>query len=436
MHHATPSMPHKVPITTFFHQGEGMDYTGRGYSVNHLGVYKHGKTLGANSPEVQLRCANGIRTYIGKLRLYHAVLNPLPSPEIEIASGFRAVAYTYEAPDPRRYAYETAEDRTQLMEANARALPDIWKPLVYTNKSTKFSQNYEIHGITGHIRRISKKSSNPNKPLNLNSRGRVGLYGAGGSGSNRKTMIAPHIAYLCTFKSEEWRSDQTQVDHINGDHGDNRPQNLRWASRTENNLYKFKQQAKPFDGHPAPETMDLSKLTQFLDTDILCGNARLRRGSDPIYVIYNTQTNKYRSTGDFLVTAEHPYPSITINGKNYLVHCLVAFMSGIISYDELETMGTNDIVVMHSNDKKEDFNPANLKRGTSSENSLARHDNPQTTGRKRVRVIETLESGEECITEYESRTAAAIAVGGKQPGISKAIGSNSIYMGMRWECAV
>ena len=430
------SSPPRIDITTFFHQGEVMDYTGRGYSVNHLGMYnKHGKTLAANDYKVQLRCATGSVTQFGKLRLYHAVLNPLPNAEIEIASGFRAVAYTFEATDPRRYAYETAEDRTQLMEANARSLPDAWKPLVYTNKSTEFSKMYEIHGITGHIRRISKNSSKSYKPLNLNSRGRVCLYGTGGRGGSNRTMIAPHIAYMWTFKSaeRERRLDQTEVDHINGDHGDNRPHNLRWASPTENKLYKFKQQAKRFDGHLAPETMDLSKLTQFLDTDILCGNARLRRGSDPIYVIYNTRTKKYRSTGDFLVTAEDPYPRININDKLYLVHCLVAFMSGIISYDELETMGTNGLVVMHSNDKKEDFRPINLKRGTSSENSLARQDNPQTTGRKRVRAIETLESGEECITEYESRTAAARAVNGKQLSISAAIGRNSIYMGMRWE---
>ena len=66
--------------------------------------------------------------------------------------------------------------------------------------------------------------------------------------------------------------------------------------------------------------------------------------------------------------------------------------------------------------------------------SLAIQDNPETTLRKRVRAIEMLESGEECITEYESRTAAAEAVGGKQQRISAAIGRNSIYMGMRWEC--
>ena len=413
-----------------------MDYTGRGYSVDHLGVYnKHGQPIGANSSEVYLSCANGIATHIGKLRLYHAVLNPLQSAEIEIASGFRAVDYDYPATDPRRYAYETAEDRTQLMEANARSLPNEWKPLVYTNKSTEFSKKYEIHGITGHIRRISKDPLNPNKILNLNSNGRVGLYGTGGRGSNR-THVSPYIAYLWTFKSEEWRSDQTEVDHINGDHGDNRPQNLRWASRTENQLYKFKQRAKQFDGHLAPKTMDLSKLTQFLDTDILCGEARLRRGSDPMYVIYNTRTNKYRSTGDFLVTTEHPYPMININGKNYYVHCLVAYMSGKISYGELETMGTNELVVMHSNDNKEDFNPENLARGTSSENSLARHENPETTSRKRVRVIEMMESGEECITEYESQTAAARAVNGCNKRISKAIGSNSVYMGMRWECTM
>ena len=434
--HSSP--PPRVNITTFFHQGEVMDYTDRGYSVNHLGVYnKHGKKLAADDYQVMLTCANGHVKKFGKLRLYHAVLHPLQSPEIEIASGFRAVDYDLPATDPRRYAYETAADRQDLLETNALALPDIWKPLVYTNKSTKFSQNYEIHGITGHIRRISKDPLNPNKHLNLSSKGQVGLYGTGGSGSN-PTMISLHIAYMWTFKSAEGerRRDQTEVDHINGDHGDNSPQNLRWASRTENCLYKFKQRAKRFDGHLAPETMDLSKLTQFLETDIWCGEARLCRGSDPMYVIYNKQTNKYRGSGvgDFLVTAEDPYPMIGINGKIRPVHCLVAHMSGIISYIELESMGTNGLVVMHSNDNKEDFRPTNLKRGTSSENNFARHDNPATTLRKRVRAIETLESGEECVTDYESRTAAARAVNGKKPRISEAIGRKSMYKGMRWEC--
>ena len=424
---------HKVPITTFFHQGKVMDYTGRGYSIDHLGVYnKHGKIIAEDNSHVQL-CANGIVTPFGKLRVYHAMVHPLPNAEIEISSGFRAVAYDFPAMDPRRYAYETAVDRQALIEANALTLPDVWKPLVYTNNSTDFS-NYEIHGKTGHIRRISKDPLKSNKIRSLTSDGQATLCGTGGSGSNR-TMIYQHIAYLWTFKSEERRLDQTQVDHINGDHTDNSPQNLRWASRTENCLYKFTQQAKRFDGHPAPKTMDRSGLTQFLDTDILCGEARLYPKSDPIYVIYNTRTNKYyrSDAGDFLVDERHPYPTITINKKTYRVHCLVAFMSGFISYEELETMGTNDIVVMHINDNKEDFRPNNLARGTSSENNFARHDNPETTSRKRVRAIETLDNGEECVTEYDSRTAAARAVGGKQQRISEAIGRNSMYMGMYWE---
>ena len=432
-HPDSSSPPPRVNITTFFHQGKVMDYTGRGYSVNHLGVYnKHGKTLGAKKSDVQLTCANGIRTDIGKLRVYHAVLHPLPSAEIEISSGFRAVAYDLPASDPRRYAYETAADRTQLIETNARALPNIWKPLVYTNNSTKFS-NYEIHGITGHIRRISKNPLKPNKIRNPTANGRVCLCGTGSSSGSNPTMISPHIAYMCTFKSER-RREQTQVDHINGDHGDNSPYNLRWASPAENCLYKFTQQAKRFDGHPAPKTMVLSDLKQFLDTDILCGEARLHPDdSEPMYVIYNTRTKRYRSIGDFLVTTEDPYPRIEINKKTRHVHCLVAFMSGIISYEELETMGTNELVVMHSNNKKEDFRPKNLARGTSSENNFARHDNPQTTSRKRVRSIETLDSGEECVTEYESQTAAARAVNGCNKRISEAIRDKSPYMNMRWE---
>ena len=433
IHPDSSSPPPRVNITTFFHQGKVMDYTGRGYSVDHLGVYnKHGKTLGANSSRVQLTCANGSVTTIGKLRVYHAVLHPLPNAEIERTSGFRAVDYDYPQTDPRRYAYETADDRQTLIDANARALPNIWKPVVYTNNSTKFSK-YEIHGITGHIRRISKDPLKPNKIRNPTANGQVTLCGTGSGGSNR-TMISPHIAYMCTFKSER-RREQTEVDHINGVFTDNSPQNLRWASPTENELYKFTQQARPFDGHPAPKTMDRSGLKQFLDTDIWCGKARLYPKSDPIYVLYNKRTNKYRGIGDFRV-GRNPYPTTRINKKNRQVHCLVAFVSGIISYDELETMKTNDRVVMHLNDKKEDFNPENLARGTPSENNFARHDNLATTSRKRVRGIETLDNGEECVAEYESQTAAAKAVGGCNKRISAAIRDKSPYMNMYWEDCV
>ena len=412
-------------ITTFYHQGEELDYSGRGYSIDHLGVYKHDKLLAAGNSQVWLRCKRGIQTPFGKLRLFHAVTHPLPDAETERTSGLRAVAYNFEPNDPRRYAYETAKDRDQLIAANQLALPDIWKPVAYTDNSTDFS-SYEIHGKTGHIRRISENPLKPNKTLSPTSGGQVGLCGpqSGDGGSNR-SMVRLHVAYMWTFKAAERRPDQTQVDHIRG-HLDNSPQNLRWASSTENNLYKFTPYVKQSKRHRA-ETMDLSKLKQFMQTNIWCGYVLLKpEDPGPIYVIYNKKTKTYRGIGDFGVTARLLYPVIQIGAKLYLVHCVVAFTEGIITYDD---MSERDVVVMHLDNDKTNFIPSNLARGTFSTNSIARHENPLTTSRKRVRAV--MECGK--TIEYDSQTAAASAVGGSSQGISEAIRRKCRHRGVYWE---
>ena len=414
-----------VPIAKVFHQGEILDYSGIGYSIDHLGVYKHGKLLAPGNSTVKLTCKRGIRTHFGKLRLYHAVINPLPDAEIERASGLRAVDYTFPSNDPRRYAYETAADRDQLLAANELALPDIWKPVVYMNHSTDFS-NYEIHGKTGHIRRISENPLKPNKTLSPTSRGQVRLYGprSGGGGSNQ-TNVYLHVAYMWTFKAAERRPDQTEVDHIRG-HLDNSPQNLRWASSTENKLYIFTSQIKKSTYHRAPETMDLSGLKQFMQTNIWCGYVRLKPEDPALYVMYNTRTGTYQGIGDFGVTARLPYPMIKIGAKSYLVHCVVAAAEGIITYGD---MSERDVVVMHLDNDKTNFIPENLARGSPSTNNYARHENPATTGRKRVRAV--MECGK--TIEFDSRTAAANAVGGRSQGISEAIRGKYRHRGVYWE---
>ena len=421
--------PPRVPITTFYHQGEELDYSGRGYSIDHLGVYnKHGKLLAAGNSTVWLTCKQGIRTHFGKLRLYHAVTNPLPDAEIERASGLRAVAYNFEPNDPRRYAYETAADRDQLLEANKLALPDIWKPVAYTNHSTDFS-NYEIHGKTGHIRRISEDPLKPNKIRRPTSEGRVTLYGSrSGDGSSKATAVFLHVAYMWTFKAAERRPDQTEVDHIRG-HLDNSPQNLRWASRTENCLYIFTPQIKQAKRHIAPETMDLSKLKQFMQTNIWCGYVLLKPEDPAIYVIFNTHSKTYQGIGEFGVTARMPYPRTLIGAKTYAVHCVVAFTEGIITYDDMSSRG---VVVMHLDNDKTNFIPSNLARGSPSTNNYARHENPLTTGRKRVRTV--MECGK--TIEFDSRTAAANAVGGYSQNISQAIRRNGRHRGVHWEDCV
>ena len=421
-------IPPPVPIAKVFHQGEELDYSGRGYSIDHLGVYnKHGKLLAAGNSQVWLTCKQGIQTKFGKLRLYHAVTNPLPDAETESTSGLRAVSYNFEPNDPRRYAYETAADRDQLLAANELALPDIWKPVAYTDNSTDFS-NYEIHGKTGHIRRISEDPLKQYKIRRPTSEDRVRLNGPRSSGGGSETTnVRLHVAYMWTFKAVERRPDQTEVDHIRG-HLDNSPQNLRWASPTENCLYIFTPRVNRSRSHRAPETMDLSELKQFMQTDIWCGYVYLKPDDPALYVIFNTRTKTYKGIGDFGVTARKPYPMIKIGAKLYTVHRVVAAAEGIITYDD---MSARDVVVMHLDNDKTNFRPSNLARGSPSTNSIARHENPATTLRKRVRAV--TECGGEPIAEYDSRKAAANAVGGSCSTISRAIREKWRHRGVYWD---
>ena len=172
--------------------------------------------------------------------------------------------------------------------------------------------------------------------------------------------------------------------------------------------------------------MDISKLKQFMQTNIWCGYVRVHPEDPAIYVMYNTRTKTYKGIGDFGVTARDPYPRIFIGAKNHHVHCVVAFTEGIITYDD---MSSRDVVVMHLDNDKTNFIPSNLARGSPSTNSIARHENPLTTGRKRVRAV--MECGE--TVEYDSRKAAANAVGGHSQGISEAIRRKGRHRGVLWE---
>ena len=174
--------------------------------------------------------------------------------------------------------------------------------------------------------------------------------------------------------------------------------------------------------------MDISKLKQFMQTNIWCGYVRLKPEDPALYVMYNTRTKTYRGIGDFGVTARLPYPMIFIGAKMYRVHCVVAAAEGIITYDDMSERG---VVVMHLDNDKTNFRPENLARGSPSTNSIARHENPLTTLRKRVRAV--TERGGETIAEYESRTAAANAVGGSCSKISRAIRGKWRHRGVYWE---
>jgi hypothetical protein len=77
---------------------------------------------------------------------------------------------------------------------------------------------------------------------------------------------------------------------------------------------------------------------------------------------------------------------------------------------------------MHGDNDKSNYSFENLKIGTRSENGKACHDNPETSGRKRVDLIDP--TTHKRIRTFDSYTQAAEWLGRSQSTISSAVRFN------------
>ena len=355
---------------------------------------------------------HGILSGFGTRRLYLTVTRPLPV-DIEICSGIRIVDHSLPETDARRYDWETPSDREELRRARQARLDDvptdIWKPVRCDGYTF---DKYEISMKTGAIRITETKA---------NIAEGAGTHISRYSICIGKTIkhICSYRAYMCTFESESRLPHQDQIDHINGDHMDNSPCNLRWASASENILYKFKANALMEKG--VPYTGDLRDLKRFRDSNWYFGVI------DGDYAVVDRK--RMRRVGDFRSTLRAPYPCIRIRDRFYLIHRVAALVEGIISPEQFDNP-SKEAVVMHIDNDKTNFRPENLRLGTPSENNMCTQSNPLTTTRKRVRQ---LDDDGACVVEFESISAAAKVVGGHMRGISRTIAKNHRYRGYRWE---
>ena len=405
----------RITVTKFNYIGKSYDFLDCGYEVDRsLRVFKNNKRVAVSRGQVGLYRA-GVEKKVSPLRLYLSTATP-KEPKIEIASGIRVINYNLPKTDAFRYAYETLAARMALKRELRRELEklDGTEVTVAMYKNEKPYSRYEVVIKTGIVR--DKKTK---KPMSVTRNGRIGLTDDLG----KYTTVYVHVMYMWSVHAKKRLPDQTQVDHIDGNHENNSPDNLRWASPSENMNYKFtpsKNQQK------FPKYLGkLNLLNRFEDTDLYFGEV------DGEFAVVGPY-RRLRRAGDFLLN-EHGYPLMKIRGKLARVHRAVAYVYGKISKSEYyDPVGTG-IVVMHMNNKKHEFNPGNLARGTSPENNMARHDNPETTLRKRVRQ---LDSNRISMREFESQKAAYESVGGNPCGMSKAIRDNKLYEGSFWEHVV
>jgi len=86
-----------------------------------------------------------------------------------------------------------------------------------------------------HAKKSSKTQRVPGEIVPVSSTGHVMLE------DNDGNMVKVHVGmmYMQTFRAHERRPDQTEINHIDGDVTNNSPDNLRWASPMENEMYKF-----------------------------------------------------------------------------------------------------------------------------------------------------------------------------------------------------
>ena len=330
------------------------------------------------------------------------------------------------------YEIEMKEMRDRLISANKiqiENLPEIWLTIKYSNGGRRGRKHkwtaahhellsrYEMRNTDGAIRHGKTK-----KILGPNTSTLCGMVGS----TTVTVRIERHRAYAHTFMEHSRRRGQDCVDHIDGDHSNNKPWNLRWVSDAENNLAK----------HTA--------RTEYVIPDMVALHETHGAPSDPkMWHGWTFHSNKWITRPDksefVAYSTEGTYPKIGANLKNasgdieihkIKCHLIVAYLYRIPTSDRasthLESLGKSrdhfhtfdgtyfeyaqelklcGLVALHGDDNKSNYSFENLKIGTPSENAEARHDNPKTTLRKRVDIID--KTTHKRIRTCDSRTKAA-----------------------------
>jgi len=338
------------------------------------------------------------------------------------------------------WAVETKKMRDILIASNEteiKSLVEKWELVKYLDENGKLIafDKYEMRNTDGAIRRVDDK-----RLIVAN----VPLLSVTINGETVRKGVERHRAYMSTFKMHERRTHQDFVDHIDGNDSNNAPWNYRWVSRAENNLAKHSERARQV-------VPDIDALT-----------AIHGEPSDPVvwegwtfhsnmWIIRPNET-KYKRYIALVGSGEYPSINVTLKDANDKMkerhikcHMIVAYAfranlkiskgtqkylkvanlpakyfveSPMTDVEFSDALKTGGLVIMHTDDDKSNYRLSNLKIGTLSENQLGRQDNPATTSRKRVKLIDVV--SKKCIWIFGSYTEAAAFLGVTQSIVSNA----------------
>ena len=334
-----------VSCATFTYRGDA--YHLPDYEIHDvtMDVRRAGRILARTGAwRVDLKVA-GRAFDVRRLRL--AVQCPLP-PGIEQESGIRRNR-AFPLDDARAYEYDTSDDRARAAN-DARWFSttpgEPWVTVRYPDlerdDSTVTFPEYEMHRVTGQVRRVSTQAT---ISVTRNNTIQLGFDG-------KQRMLSWHVAYMYTFRLECRHADQTEVNRIDGDATNNNVTNFRWASRSENCLYQWKPKEPP--RARVPFTGDPSTLREFNGWKF-----------SPDGIVVTPQGN----VRTFKVHRTAPYPTVVIQGEQYRVHRIVAHLFLGLTLRELTDPVTIDRVVLHTPDPDTtNFRVDNLRVGTQREN--------------------------------------------------------------------
>ena len=347
------------------------------------------------------------------------------------------------------YEIEMKGMRDRLVAANKiqiENLEEAWLTIKHPNGGRRGRKNrwtaahhelvarYEMRNTDGAIRQAETKNILGPKTSTLN-----GMVGD----TMIQVRIERHRAYMYTFMEHTKRRGQDCIDHIDGNHSNNAPWNLRWMSTADNCLAKHTAMTMRVvpdmevlhEMHGAPSEPKMWHGWTFFS------NKWITRPDKSTFVAYSTkgtypriQANLKNETGD---TEFH----------NIQCHQIVAYLHRIPTSERasshLESLGKSrdhfhafggtyfeyaqelklcGLVIMHDDNDKSNYSFENLKIGTPSENADARHDNPDTTSRKRVDIIDS--KTRKRIRTCDSQIEAAEWIKRSRPTISNDVRFN------------
>ena len=311
------------------------------------------------------------------------------------------------------YEIEMKDMRDRLAACNKIDIDNLsvpWLTIEYpdgekkqlTAAQHKVVAGYEMRKTDAAIRnKETKNTLGPNTSI---------LWGVV-DGKRIMVNIERHRAYMWTFMKHKKREHQNIVDHIDGNHSNNAPWNLRWVSTAENCLVKHTERIEYVvpdikvlhETHGAPSNpMEWHGWT-------IHSNKWITRPDKSKFVARSTTGTYYPRIGTSIKN-EHGDTEF----HHIQCHQIVAYLHRIPTSERastyLESLGkcrdhfqTFDgtyfefakelklcnLVIMHADNDKSNYSFENLTIGTKSENADARHDNPETTLRKRVDLIDT-----------------------------------------------